>query len=213
MENLGYLQRIVSFVVLILLEIGNHLIQSAFHIYQQYFQNYKKNLNDPLQQIARYERAINRETLAIEKQLNNTNEVLRGLPLIVDQNNINTSCSLMSSSSGGTSRTGQTPVTTKIKPSLTKNTASSPGFSTVGRNGKVLKNTNNPVSPNFQQINDNPPMLNTSHSTFNFNDATDSMPVLNSSLVDNQLNELTPVVSLSTDSSSSAQPSNTDIDI
>jgi len=54
----------------------------------------KKKLNDPLQQSARYERAINRETLGIEKQSNNTDEVLRGLPLIVDQNNINTSVSI-----------------------------------------------------------------------------------------------------------------------
>ncbi|KAL4142771.1 hypothetical protein QTP88_005176 [Uroleucon formosanum] len=78
----------------------------------------------------------------------------------------------MSSSSGSTNRTSQTPHC---------------------RQKYLLKNTNNPVSPNFQQINDNPPMLNTSNSTFNFNDAINSMPVLNSSLVDNQLNELTPV--------------------
>lgn len=51
-------------------------------------------MNNPLQQSTRYERAINRETLAIEKQSNNTDEVLRGLPLIVDQNNINTSVSI-----------------------------------------------------------------------------------------------------------------------
>jgi len=78
---------------------------------------------------------------------------------------------------------------------------------------RYLKNTNNPVSPNFQQINENPPILNTSHSTFNFNDATDNMTVSYRSLVDNQPNELAPVVSLSTDSTSSAQPSNTDIDM
>ena len=119
----------------------------------------------------------------------------------------------MPASSGGNSRTGQTPATTKIKPSLNKNTASSHSFINVGRNDKALKNTNNPVSPNFQQINENPSILNTSHSTFNFNDATDIMPISNSSLVDNLPNELTPVVSLSTDSTSSALSSNTDIDM
>jgi len=40
MENLGFQQKTVSFVVLILLEIGNHLIQGALHIYQQYFQKF-----------------------------------------------------------------------------------------------------------------------------------------------------------------------------
>lgn len=51
-------------------------------------------MNDPLQQSARYERAINRKSLVIENQSNNTDEVLRGVPLIVDQNNINTSVSI-----------------------------------------------------------------------------------------------------------------------
>lgn len=40
MENLGFQQKTVSFVVLILLEIGNHLIQGALYIYQQYFQKF-----------------------------------------------------------------------------------------------------------------------------------------------------------------------------
>lgn len=53
---------------------------------------YRKKLNDPLQLSARYERAINREI--IENQSINTDEVLRCVPLIVDQNNINTSVSI-----------------------------------------------------------------------------------------------------------------------
>jgi len=38
---------------------------------------YRKKLNDPLQQSARYERAINHKSLVIENQSNNTDEVLK----------------------------------------------------------------------------------------------------------------------------------------
>lgn len=55
--------------------------------------------------------------------------------------------------------------------------------------------------------------LITSCSKFNFNDATDNIPYSNSTLVDNQSNELSPIVSLSTDRTSFSLPSNTDIDM
>jgi len=74
----------------------------------------------------------------------------------------------MSSTSGGNSRTGQTPATTKIKHTVTTNPASTYGFSTMGKKGKVLKNSNNPLSPSLQSIIENPPILNTSQVTFNF---------------------------------------------
>jgi hypothetical protein len=69
----------------------------------------------------------------------------------------------MLSSSGGNSRTDQTPATSKIKSTVTKNPASTHGYSTMGKNGKVLKNTNNPISPSFQLINENPPIHLTLH--------------------------------------------------
>lgn len=117
----------------------------------------------------------------------------------------------MSSSSGGDKRAGQSQATTKIKTSLTKSMASSPGFTIVGRNGKPIKN--NPVSPNFRQINENPPILNTSSSEFNFNDVTDEIPNYNFTLVENQPNELSTVVSLSTDNTPSSPSISTDIDM
>jgi hypothetical protein len=48
----------------------------------------------------------------------------------------------MSSASGGNSRTGQTPATTKIKNTVTKNPASTHRFSTTGKKGKVFNNEN-----------------------------------------------------------------------
>lgn len=119
----------------------------------------------------------------------------------------------MSSSSGGTSRVGHTPSTSKVKSSLAKNNISPPGFNLVGKNGKVIKNSNSPLSPSFQQINENPPILNTSSSTFRFNDVTNISPDLNYTPVDNYVNELNPAISFSTDKNLPSTELNTDIDM
>lgn len=105
----------------------------------------------------------------------------------------------MSSSSGDNSRAGKTPTTAKLKITNAKNNAKTPGFEVMGKKGKVLKNTNSLVSSSFQQTNENPPILNTECFTFNFDDVTVNMLDFNITLVDNQLNEHTPDVSLSTD--------------
>ncbi|KAL4127071.1 hypothetical protein QTP88_011269 [Uroleucon formosanum] len=121
----------------------------------------------------------------------------------------------MPSTSGGNSRSGQSPATTKIKHTVTTNPASTHGFSTMGKKGKVFKNSNNPLSPSLQSIIENPPLLNTSQTTFNFNVVTDntSIPDSNIILVDNQTIEHTSVVSLSTDKTPSSPVTNTDIDM
>ena len=98
-----------------------------------------------------------------------------------------------------------------------KNNPTTPGFSVIGKKGKVLKNTIkntiNPLSPSFQQINEKPPILNTSCSAFNFNDVTINMPDPNLTLVDNQFNEHTSDVSLSSDNTPTSLLSNTDIEM
>jgi len=73
----------------------------------------------------------------------------------------------MSSSSGGTNRAGQISSTNKIK--TIHSNAPTPGFQLVGKNGKPLNNSTNPVSPNFQQIINNHPLLNMSNTAFEYN--------------------------------------------
>jgi len=119
----------------------------------------------------------------------------------------------MSSSSGGTSRAGQTPSTPKVKSSLAKNNTPPSGFSLVGKNGKVIKNSTSPLSPSFQQINENPPILNTSSSTLKFNDVTDISPDSNNTPVDNYVNVLNPAISISRNKTLPSTELNTDIDM
>jgi len=73
----------------------------------------------------------------------------------------------MSSSSGGTNRTGRNSISNKHGNQHVKNIAG-PGYQLVGKNGKPIKNSSCPVSPSFQQIMDNPPNLDISSSAFNY---------------------------------------------
>jgi hypothetical protein len=78
----------------------------------------------------------------------------------------------MSSSSGGGSRAGQSSSANKIKPTThNKSSGSSSDFSLVSysRKSKAKTNPTSPVSPGLQQIMDNPPVLNTSNTVFNYN--------------------------------------------
>lgn len=78
----------------------------------------------------------------------------------------------MSSSSGGGSRAGRNSSTNRLK-STSQNGSSGLGseFTLVSyqRKSKTKPNPTSPVSPGLQQIMDNPPVLDTSNTTFNYN--------------------------------------------
>lgn len=78
----------------------------------------------------------------------------------------------MSSSSGGGSCTSQIPSTNKTKStSQNKSLGPSSEFTLFSfpRKCKAKTNPTSPVSPGSQQIMDNPPILKTSNTAFNFN--------------------------------------------
>jgi len=78
----------------------------------------------------------------------------------------------MPSSSGGGSRGGQNPSTNKLKPtSQNKSSGLNSEFTLVSysRKSKAKSNPTSPVSPGLQQIMDNPPVLDTSNTAFNYN--------------------------------------------
>jgi len=78
----------------------------------------------------------------------------------------------MSSSSGGGSRAVQNPSTNKLKStSQNKSSGLNSEFTLVSysRKSKAKPNSTSPVSPSLQQIMDNPPVLDTSNTVFNYN--------------------------------------------
>lgn len=78
----------------------------------------------------------------------------------------------MSSSSGGGSRAVQNPSTNKLKStSQNKSSGFNSEFTQVSysRKSKAKPNPTSPVSPSLQQIMDNPPVLDTSNTVFNYN--------------------------------------------
>jgi hypothetical protein len=111
----------------------------------------------------------------------------------------------MSSSSGGGSRTGQNSSTNKMKSTtLTKNTGPSSEFTLVSytRKSKAKINPTSPVSPGLQQIINNPPILNTSNTAFNYNisDNTHEPIIIDDAINgNNRPNELDTATMLSTD--------------
>lgn len=125
----------------------------------------------------------------------------------------------MSSSSGGGPRAGQNSSTNKIKTTTpNKSSSSSSDFTTVSysRKSKAKSIATSPVSPSLQQILDNPPVLNTSNTAFNYS-ITDNVP--EPITVDDTINghdrsnEPASVTMISTDNTMPFTTQNSTIDI
>lgn len=95
----------------------------------------------------------------------------------------------MSSSSGGDLRASKSPAPNKIKPSLSTNRSTDSNYTLVVNKKKARKSISKlltPTSPDFQQIMDNTPVLNTSPSTFKY---IDSVPIDNNMPIDSVIKD------------------------
>lgn len=109
----------------------------------------------------------------------------------------------MSSSSGGGSSAGQNPSTNKIKPiTQNKNSKANSGFTTVSYKRGSKTNSSSPISPELQQIIENPPILNVSNTIFNYDipePENPSEPIIIDNTIIDLPNEFDAMTSLSSD--------------
>lgn len=122
---------------------------------------------------------------------------------------------IMSSSSGGDSRSGQRPNITKMKTNLNVGHNSDPDWNTQTskKNRKSNHKPSSPISPSLQQIILNPPSLISSEPAFNYNNVlspSDNVPM--DSLTDHNTNDICPTtIDVGSSSLSDNQPSPSDI--